>query len=191
VTLCPCATRPWLQVLADRGESGSKFGRATFSVLLLQDLAVVVLLMLIPLLAPSPDGATGERQRMGDRALIDSTVPRNQQCAIGYRASSPPPPLPILLPAAGVASIAKAIGAAAVKAVVTMVGITVAGRTLLRPLYKRVAGAATAAAIPVGSACFVTATPDAGPAAETPNASPICSLGALLQRPMTAPSSTR
>jgi hypothetical protein len=62
----------------------------------------------------------------------------------------PVPPLPFLLPAAGVASIAKAIGAAAVKAVVTMVGITVAGRTLLRPLYKRVAGAATAAAIPAG-----------------------------------------
>ncbi|KAL4445002.1 hypothetical protein ABPG77_004052, partial [Micractinium sp. CCAP 211/92] len=88
-----------MQVLADRGETGSKFGRATFSVLLLQDLAVVVLLMLIPLLAPSPDGAS----------------------------------------AAGIASIAKAIGAAAVKAVVTMVGITVAGRTLLRPLYKRIA----------------------------------------------------
>lgn len=88
-----------MQVLADRGEAGSKFGRATFSVLLLQDLAVVVLLMLIPLLAPGPDGAS----------------------------------------AAGISSITKAIGAAAVKAVVTMVGITVAGRTLLRPLYKRVA----------------------------------------------------
>ena len=48
------------QVLADRGETGSKFGRATFSVLLLQDLAVVVLLMLIPLLAPSPDGVARE-----------------------------------------------------------------------------------------------------------------------------------
>jgi hypothetical protein len=46
----------------------------------------------------------------------------------------------LLAAAAGIASIAKAIGAAAVKAVVTMVGITIAGRTLLRPLYKRVAG---------------------------------------------------
>lgn len=53
------ACLPFLQVLADRGEAGSKFGRATFSVLLLQDLAVVVLLMLIPLLAPGPDGASG------------------------------------------------------------------------------------------------------------------------------------
>jgi len=45
-----------LQVLQDRGESGSRHGRATFSVLLLQDLAVVALLMLIPLLAPKPGG---------------------------------------------------------------------------------------------------------------------------------------
>ena len=48
-----------MQVLSDRGESGATYGRATFSVLLLQDLAVVVLLMLIPLLAPGPDGAPG------------------------------------------------------------------------------------------------------------------------------------
>eukprot|EP00891_Asterochloris_glomerata_P009258 jgi/Astpho2/9258/Aster-06836 len=59
-----------LQVLQDRGESGSRHGRATFAVLLLQaslifsgwcvcDLAVVVLLMLVPLLAPSESGALG------------------------------------------------------------------------------------------------------------------------------------
>jgi Kef-type K+ transport system membrane component KefB len=36
-----------------------RHGRATFSVLLFQDLAVVVLLMLIPLLAPDPTGASG------------------------------------------------------------------------------------------------------------------------------------
>eukprot|EP01025_Chloroclados_australasicus_P047824 TRINITY_DN5396_c0_g2_i1.p1 TRINITY_DN5396_c0_g2~~TRINITY_DN5396_c0_g2_i1.p1 ORF type:complete len:1037 (-),score=181.77 TRINITY_DN5396_c0_g2_i1:364-3474(-) len=48
-----------MQVLQDRGESGSRHGRATFSVLLFQDLAVVVLLMLIPLLAPSENGAGG------------------------------------------------------------------------------------------------------------------------------------
>ena len=47
-----------MQVLQDRGESGSRHGRATFAVLLLQDLAVVVLLMLIPLLAPTPDGGS-------------------------------------------------------------------------------------------------------------------------------------
>ncbi|BFI28459.1 K+:H+ antiporter [Marchantia polymorpha subsp. ruderalis] len=39
-----------LQVLQERGESTSRHGRATFSVLLFQDLAVVVLLILIPLL---------------------------------------------------------------------------------------------------------------------------------------------
>ena len=92
-----------MQVLQDRGETGSRHGRAAFSVLLLQDLAVVVLLMLIPLLAPSPDGAAA---------------------ASG---------------AAGLIKIAKAIGFASIKAVVCMAAIIVAGRTLLQPLYRRVA----------------------------------------------------
>ena len=89
-----------MQVLQDRGETGSRHGRAAFSVLLLQDLAVVVLLMLIPLLAPGPDGAAG---------------------------------------AEGLIRIAKAIGFASIKAVVCMACIIVAGRTLLKPLYRRVA----------------------------------------------------
>ncbi|XP_050385168.1 K(+) efflux antiporter 2, chloroplastic-like [Argentina anserina] len=42
-----------LQVLQERGESTSRHGRATFSVLLFQDLAVVVLLILIPLVSPN------------------------------------------------------------------------------------------------------------------------------------------
>lgn len=42
-----------LQVLQERGESTSRHGRASFSVLLFQDLAVVVLLILIPLISPS------------------------------------------------------------------------------------------------------------------------------------------
>jgi monovalent cation:proton antiporter-2 (CPA2) family protein len=42
-----------LQVLQDRGEASSRHGRAAFSVLLFQDLAVVVFLMLTPLLAQS------------------------------------------------------------------------------------------------------------------------------------------
>jgi len=46
-----------LQVLAERNENQTRHGRAAFSVLLLQDLAVVVLLMLIPLLAPQDGGA--------------------------------------------------------------------------------------------------------------------------------------
>jgi monovalent cation:proton antiporter-2 (CPA2) family protein len=92
-----------MQVLQDRGETGSRHGRAAFSVLLLQDLAVVVLLMLIPLLAPGPDGA-------------------------GAAAG-----------AAGLVKIAKAIGFASIKAVVCMAAIIVAGRTLLQPLYRRVA----------------------------------------------------
>ncbi|KAG1670685.1 hypothetical protein FOA52_010960 [Chlamydomonas sp. UWO 241] len=57
--LAMSTTAVGIAVLEDRGEMGSRHGRAIFSVLLLQDLAVVVLLMLIPLLAPSPDGASG------------------------------------------------------------------------------------------------------------------------------------
>lgn len=86
-----------MQVLQDRGESGSRHGRATFAVLLLQDLAVVVLLMLIPLLAPSDSGALG------------------------------------------LSKIAKALGVAALKALVAIVTIIAGGRTLLRPLYRRIA----------------------------------------------------
>ena len=62
-----------------------------------QDLAVVVLLMLIPLLAPSDSGALG------------------------------------------LSKIAKALGLAALKAVVAIVTIIAGGRTLLRPLYRRIA----------------------------------------------------
>ncbi|GLT79607.1 hypothetical protein SLA2020_510900 [Shorea laevis] len=51
-----------LQVLQERGESTSRHGRATFSVLLFQDLAVVVLLILIPLVSPnSSKGGIGFR----------------------------------------------------------------------------------------------------------------------------------
>ena len=50
------STAVGMQVLQDRGEANSRHGRATFSVLLLQDLAVVLVFMLVPLLAPTPDG---------------------------------------------------------------------------------------------------------------------------------------
>lgn len=85
-----------MQVLQDRSETGTRHGRATFSVLLFQDLAVVVLLMLIPLLAPSDSGA------------------------------------------AGMSQIAKALGLAAVKAVVCITAIIAGGRVVLRPIYRRI-----------------------------------------------------
>jgi hypothetical protein len=80
-------------VLADRGESGSKFGRATFSVLLLQDLAVVVLLMLIPLLAPSPDGATGGWKGTGRSSVPQCPVTNN---ALQASERLPRPPFALL-----------------------------------------------------------------------------------------------
>jgi monovalent cation:proton antiporter-2 (CPA2) family protein len=58
VGLAFSSTAVALQVLGDRGEAASRHGRAAFSVLLLQDLAVVLVFMLVPLLAPSgADGA--------------------------------------------------------------------------------------------------------------------------------------
>jgi glutathione-regulated potassium-efflux system protein KefB len=45
-----------LQLLAERGEFGTVHGRAAFAVLLLQDMMVVPLLALVPLLAPGAPG---------------------------------------------------------------------------------------------------------------------------------------
>lgn len=71
-----------MQVLQDRGETGSRHGRAAFSVLLLQDLAVVVLLMLIPLLAPGPTGETGGAAELGilAHAFTAPSAPRSALC---------------------------------------------------------------------------------------------------------------
>jgi glutathione-regulated potassium-efflux system ancillary protein KefC len=45
-----------LQLLSERGEMGTEHGRAAFAILILQDMAVVPLLALVPLLAPTmPD----------------------------------------------------------------------------------------------------------------------------------------
>lgn len=47
-----------LQLLSERGEVGTRFGRASFGILLFQDLAVVPVLVLTPLLAGSGGAAT-------------------------------------------------------------------------------------------------------------------------------------
>jgi len=44
-----------LQILAERKELTTRYGRSAFAILLFQDLAVIPLLALIPLLAPGPD----------------------------------------------------------------------------------------------------------------------------------------
>jgi len=84
-----------LQVLQDRGETGARHGRATFSVLLFQDLTVVLVFMLVPLLAGPDSGSI--------TAIFGSLV--------------------------------KAI----FKTVVAIGAIMVAGRAVLRPIYKRIA----------------------------------------------------
>jgi len=84
-----------LQVLQDRGEAGTRHGRGTFSVLLFQDLTVVLVFMLVPLLAGPDSGSV----------------------------------------AAIIGSLAKAI----VKTVAAIGAIMTIGRTILRPIYSRIA----------------------------------------------------
>lgn len=64
-----------------------RHGRATFSVLLFQDLAVVVLLMLIPLLAPDPSGASSggmsKIATVSDTAASSCGQQRQQLCVYG------------------------------------------------------------------------------------------------------------
>ena len=47
-----------LQILAERGELSGRMGRTSFSILLLQDLAIIPLLAIVPLLGDSGEGAT-------------------------------------------------------------------------------------------------------------------------------------
>jgi monovalent cation:proton antiporter-2 (CPA2) family protein len=56
IALAFSSTAVALQVLQDSGESQTRHGRATFSVLLFQDLSVVLVFMLVPLLA-GPDAS--------------------------------------------------------------------------------------------------------------------------------------
>jgi len=54
-----------LQLLRDKGQLGTRYGRASFGVLLLQDLAVVPLLVVVPLLANSSGGGIALMRALG------------------------------------------------------------------------------------------------------------------------------
>jgi CPA2 family monovalent cation:H+ antiporter-2 len=58
-----------LQVLMERGELSDRYGRASFAVLLLQDLAVVPFLVLVPLLGASGGGTFALLQAVGFAAV--------------------------------------------------------------------------------------------------------------------------
>ena len=60
-----------LQLLKDTGEMNSKFGKSSFAVLLLQDLMVVPLLVVTPLLAPGSSGSVG---RAVGKALVQTAL---------------------------------------------------------------------------------------------------------------------
>lgn len=58
-TLSLSSTAFALQMLAERGELTHRFGRSAFTILLFQDIAVVPLLALIPLMGAGSEGGTG------------------------------------------------------------------------------------------------------------------------------------
>ena len=58
-----------LQVLIDRGEIADRFGRAAFAILLMQDLAVVPFLVLVPLLGEGTDSPLALVEALGFAAL--------------------------------------------------------------------------------------------------------------------------
>jgi glutathione-regulated potassium-efflux system protein KefB len=67
LTLSLSSTAFALQMLAEKNQLTTRHGRAAFSILLLQDLAVIPLLALVPLLAP---GAQGPMQSAGVMAGV-------------------------------------------------------------------------------------------------------------------------
>jgi CPA2 family monovalent cation:H+ antiporter-2 len=96
-TLALSSTATVLKLLVDRGEAAARFGRIAVAVLLLQDLAVVPMLALIPLLGHANDG-----------------------------------------------SLWLALGTALLKAALALGLIVLAGRFLIRPLFRQIAATGNA-----------------------------------------------
>ena len=69
LTLSLSSTAFALQTLAEKNQLTTRHGRLAFSILLLQDLAVIPLLALVPLLAP---GATGPLRSAGVLAVVET-----------------------------------------------------------------------------------------------------------------------
>lgn len=69
-----------LQLLRDNSQMGTRFGRASFGVLLFQDLAVVPLLVMLPLLG---GGEGGSFVQAGMKAVVKATVALGFICVLG------------------------------------------------------------------------------------------------------------
>jgi CPA2 family monovalent cation:H+ antiporter-2 len=71
IVLCVQSTMVTARLLMDRGEMGSRHGRLTIAILLVQDLAVVVLIILLPTLGGlEPGRLLGIARALGKAALI-------------------------------------------------------------------------------------------------------------------------
>lgn len=78
-----------LQVLQDRGETGGRHGRATFSVLLFQDLTVVLVFMLVPLLAGPDAGSITAIAASLAKAIVKTVVAIGAIMAVGRKIIRP------------------------------------------------------------------------------------------------------
>src|SRR5205807_937871 len=71
MVLCVQSTMVAARLLMDRGETGSRHGRLTLAILLVEDLAVVVLIVLLPTLgAPGTEGLLAIAKALGTAGLI-------------------------------------------------------------------------------------------------------------------------
>ena len=68
MALAMSATSIALQILTERNEFSSGYGQRAFSILLFQDIAIVPLLALVPLLAPAATGPEGDITQFGLKA---------------------------------------------------------------------------------------------------------------------------
>ncbi|CAE8626765.1 unnamed protein product, partial [Polarella glacialis] len=72
-----------LQLLRENGQLGTRYGQASLGVLLFQDLAVVPLLVLVPLLVGTPGGGSTLASALG-KALLKAVLAMGLICGAGH-----------------------------------------------------------------------------------------------------------
>ena len=73
VCVCMCVVIPFIAIYCEqeKGQKGERFGRAVLGILLLQDIAVVPLLVLLPIIETQAGTSTGLAEQL---ALVGGTV---------------------------------------------------------------------------------------------------------------------
>lgn len=130
-----------LQLLKDKNQMGTRAGKASFGILLLQDLAVVPLLVVVELLAKGGTGLGKALSIAGMRCFLSCNI----RAAYRIDAHHPTETNSILVPSVYLYSrqvtdkILDIFLTPGVKALVTLSVMSVAGRKLLDPIFYFVA----------------------------------------------------